>query len=239
MVDLLAKIAARAGRMRGRGLDVVIPPEIKDDAFYRAIVRVASTPGIAHILEIGSSSGAGSTEAFVTGIRANADRPALHCIEISAPRYEALVRRYAADDFVHCYRASSVPLDAFPSEDEVVAFYGTMDSKLRSFPLDRVIGWLRQDIEYVSKQGVPTSGIRMIAGALGIEHFDVVLIDGSEFTGIPELQEVYGAGVILLDDICTYKNFSNFQRLSKDPGYRLVESSETPRNGYAVFERVS
>ena len=238
-LSLIHRVLARARRLGGSGLDHVIPPEIKHDPFYRAIIRIASTEGLTHVLEIGASSGAGSTEALVTGILANPSRPALHCIEVSAPRFESLARRYAGKDFVHCYRASSVPLKAFPSAAEVEAFHRSVDSKFATFPLQQVLGWLEQDIAYVASQDIPEHGIQLIKDKHGIQRFDAVLIDGSEFTGAAELREVYGARFILLDDICTYKNFENFRSLSNDAAYRLLETSEKPRNGYAVFERTS
>jgi hypothetical protein len=37
----------------------------------------------------------------------------------------------------------------------------------------------------------------------------MVLIDGSEFTGIKEFEYIYGAKYILLDDIKGYKNYEN------------------------------
>jgi len=237
-VHLVDRAIARARRRIG-GLDYVIPPEIKGDDFYRAIIRVASEPGLGHILEIGASGGAGSTEAFVTGILANADPPVLHCIEVSAPRYDALVKRYADRDFVRCYRVSSVPSESFPSPAEVEEFHRAGASKFSAFPLKQVLGWLEQDIAYVRSHGIDTAGIQEIRNVNGIDVFGAVLIDGSEFTGVPELGEVYGARFILLDDICTYKNHTNFRTLSNDPAYRLLESSERPRNGYAVFERAS
>lgn len=230
---------ARARRRGGVGLDDVIPGEIKGDEFYRAIVEVASTPGLRHILEIGASGGAGSTEAFVSGILKNPDRPSLHCIEVSGPRYDALVKRHASADFVHCYRVSSVPVTSFPSPAEVEEFHRTVDSKLSRFPLDQVLGWLEQDVTYIQSQEIPTNGIELIRESNGIDTFDAVLIDGSEFTGPAELQEVHGARFLLLDDICTYKNWANLRALKADPAYRLVEASEKPRNGYAVFERVA
>lgn len=237
-MHLVDRAIARARRRIG-GLDFVIPPEIKGDDFYRAIIRVASEPGLGHVLEIGASGGAGSTEAFVTGILANPDPPVLHCIEVSAPRYDALVKRYADRDFVRCYRVSSVPVESFPPAAEVEAFHRSGASKFSAFPLKHVLGWLEQDVAYVRSHGIDTPGIRVIREANGIDHFGAVLIDGSEFTGVAELREVYGARFILLDDICTYKNHTNFRALSTDPTYRLVESSEAPRNGYAVFERTS
>ncbi|NEO03295.1 MAG: hypothetical protein F6K50_50690, partial [Moorea sp. SIO3I7] len=69
----------------GSELDYVIPPEIKDDDFYKAIQRIAQEEDIKTVLEIGSSSGAGSTEAFVKGLRENPSNPVLFCMEVSKP----------------------------------------------------------------------------------------------------------------------------------------------------------
>ncbi len=55
-------------------LENIIPPEIKNDAFYHTIYRLAKTEAISTILEIGSSSGEGSTEAFVLGAGENSHR---------------------------------------------------------------------------------------------------------------------------------------------------------------------
>ena len=56
-------------------LNCLIPAEIKNDDFYACIQKLAQIEDIATILEIGSSSGAGSTEAFVTGMRNNPNHP--------------------------------------------------------------------------------------------------------------------------------------------------------------------
>ena len=68
--------------------------------------------------------------------------------------------------------------------------------------------------------------------------FDAVLIDGSEFTGRVEMEEVYGARVLMLDDTRSYKNWDNLKRLEKDPAYRRVKKSRWTRNGWAIFERI-
>ncbi len=232
------RLVATPSAVDGSELDRLIPPEITDDRFYRAIVEVASTTGVREILEIGSSSGAGSTEAWVSGALLNPERPRLHCIEVSAARYSALVERWQEHEFVHCYNVSSVPLEGFPEAADVEAFYRGTRSKLRRTPLPTVLAWLRQDVEYVRSHGLSRPGIREIREGAGIDVFDAVLIDGSEFTGAAELDEVYGARFLLLDDTQTYKNFENARRLGADPAYRLVQASRRTRNGFAVFERV-
>ena len=222
----------------GSQLDRLIEPEIRRDRFARAIEEVAASAGVRHILEIGASSGEGSTEAWVRGALRNAVRPTLHCIEVSIPRYAALVERWRDVGFVRCYNVSSVPVEAFPSEEEVAVFYRTVRSKLRHVRLEKVLGWLRQDVAYLREHGLSADGIGRIRSESGVETFDAVLIDGSEFTGKPELDAVYGARFVLLDDTRSFKNWENLERLSADPGYRLVTKSRWTRNGFAVFEKV-
>ncbi|MEA5510385.1 glycosyltransferase [Crocosphaera sp. UHCC 0190] len=82
------------------------------------------------------------------------------------------------------------------------------------------------------------NGIQLIKQENSIQQFDLVLINGSEFTGTVELDQVYGAKIILLDDICTYKNWESHHRLLSDPNYKLIKQSSTLRNGYSIFIRV-
>lgn len=226
------------GNVIASGLDQLILPEIKNDEFYWAIYQIAKNEPIQTILEIGASSGEGSTEAFVTGMMENASSPKLFCVEVSKTRFKALQERYAKIVNVKCYNVSSVPVEAFPSEAELMEFI-----KYVPFPQESglsVMGfhWLRQDLEYIRKSGVPQRGIELIQLENNIQTFDVVLIDGCEFTGKSELDLVYGAKWILLDDIRTFKNYYNYKRLVGDPNYTLIEENRNVRWGYAIFKRI-
>lgn len=216
-------------------LNRLIPPEIKNDEFYTAIHRIAREEDIQTVLEIGSSSGEGSTEAFVIGLRENPNKPILFCMEISKPRFAELKNRYRNELFVKCYNFSSVSLESFPEQQEVINFYQSNRTNLNLYPLEQVLNWLQQDIEYVKNSGVADAGIKRIKQENNIENFDVVLIDGSEFTGVAELNEVYGAKFICLDDIVTLKNYQNYHRLLNDNEYILITSNHNVRNGYAIF----
>lgn len=218
-------------------LDRIIGAEIKWDSFYEAIYRIASIEPVHTILEIGSSSGAGSTEAFVLGIKENDCQPRLFCVELSKPRFLALQETYKAIPNVICCNVSSVPLKDFPSEEEVLEFMKTVDTSLRDYSPKEVIRWLRQDIDYVKQSDVPKNGIDWIRAKYEIENFDVVLIDGSEFTGQAEFFLTYGAKWILLDDIRAFKNYNNYMQLLEDPLYELVEKNLSLRNGYAIFKK--
>lgn len=223
----------------GSELDVLCPPQIEEGSkFYSIIQRIASQIGIRTILEIGSSSGEGSTQALVSGMQQNPGSPFLYCIEVSKPRFVKLQERYDSNLHVKTYNVSSVSLEKFPTEQKVCSFYSSVESTLNLYSIERVLGWLRQDIEYVVENNIPDGGIQLIKRENNINAFDMVMIDGSEFTGNVEVDELYGAKFILLDDINSYKTFECFQRLSDDSGYKLIVEERNDRNGFAVFKRI-
>ncbi|HSX25809.1 MAG TPA: hypothetical protein VLE89_02235 [Chlamydiales bacterium] len=218
-------------------LDHLIAPEVKNDALYDAIYRLSSTETLSTILEIGSSSGEGSTAAFVSGIKNNPHRPTLACVEVSKRRFAKLQQHYINEPQVRCYNVSSVPLEAFPQESDLISFYENAPPEVIRLPLSQLFTWLKQDIEYLQQSSVPQRGIELIKQDLKIDHFDMVLIDGSEFTGRAELDQLYGAKFILLDDVLSFKNHSNRARLLSDPRYALLEENLSLRHGYSIFRR--
>ena len=218
-------------------LDTLIVPEVFEDEFYTAIVNLARSARIDTVLEIGSSSGGGSTLAWVEGLRQNPRHPRLYCMEVSRARCAALKERWGGEGFVECFLGSSVRPDQFPDPAAVEHFHRTIPGPLQQYPIAEVLGWLKQDLDYLEKEQVPTGCIAQIKRERSITHFGAVLIDGSEFTGDAELDEVYGAEYILLDDICTYKCHAARRRLLHDPGYELIAENEKIRHGYSIFKR--
>ena len=87
--------------------------------------------------------------------------------------------------------------------------------------------------------GVTSNGIQKIKQENSIDFFDLVLIDGSEFTGSVELDEVYGAQLICLDDIRTFKNYQNHLKLLSDSNYELILQNSSVRNGFSIFKRLN
>ncbi len=225
-------------RLAESELNQVVAAQIKDDQFHWLILQLSATADIHHVLEIGSSAGGGSTDAFVHGLSLNPNRPNLYCIEVSKPRFEVLSKTYEEYNFVHCYNMSSVSVSEFPSEDDVTRFWRNERSRLNQYPLDEVLRWLRQDIEYIREAGVKTSAIEHIKHVNGIDNFDLVLIDGSEFTGEVEFDKIRGAKIILLDDTYVYKTWNVRLRLLGDPNYKLIVDKPNVRNGFAAFHRI-
>jgi hypothetical protein len=217
-------------------LDMLIPPEIVDDDFSRVIREVAAKPEVRIALEIGSSNGAGSTASLVAGMSA-AKGKHLYCLELSVPRFKRLEKRYKDFPWVHCLNLPSVPVERMPREADVAAFFSDYpDSPIHQFTLEEVQRWLRQDIAYMHRVAPAQNGVEVARRAAGVPVFDLVLIDGSEFTGEAELTEVYGARYILLDDVTTFKNRASYQRLSHDPKYELLAENRACRFGFAAFQ---
>ena len=179
----------------GSDLDVVIKPEISGDGFSRVITDIASLADVRTAIEIGSSNGAGSTRALVDGLTGKPDA-LLVCLELSKPRFEELRNRYAHLDWVRCINEPSVPVREFPTEAEVTAFVEGHGSEARyENPLSEILRWRRQDVEYVEKHYPGLDGIQTAYRIAGVEMFDLVLIDGSEFTGSAEWRALDGASM--------------------------------------------
>ena len=231
MHDCINKITGR------NELDQIIDPEIMDDEFYDCIYKFASNVNLKIFLEIGSSSGNGSSDAFIRGFSSRNDKAEInfHCIELSTPRYLRLLKNHQANSFVKAHNISSVSSLDFPSIEEVKTFYAHNKTKLNSIDLDEILRWRQRDIDYIINSGKDFNGIEAIKLQNEIEYFDMVLIDGSEFTGEAELNFVIGANVIALDDTESYKCRAAFVRLEKDSRYDLVAHNPNLRNGFAIF----
>lgn len=215
----------------------IIGPEIKDDMFYSFIVQISAQPNVKTILEIGASSGEGSTEAFILGKRGNNAK--LFSIEACTERFDLLKKRYENEPNFYPYNVSSVGLSDFPKKELIQNFMRTTPkSSLAPWPIDTVMGWYDKDIEYIQKNGIEENGIQKIKRENNIDTFDVVLIDGSEFTGYAEFQQIYGAKYILLDDTRAFKNWATNLVLRNDPNYILLIENNLLRNGFAIYQRI-
>jgi hypothetical protein len=228
--------------------DKVLPAEVLGDDFYLSLKELASASELTKILEIGSSSGEGSTRALVEGVllRDSSDDVSIFCLEISKIRYENLISAYKDFQFVNIFRLSSVGLESFPSLNELRDFYRNVPSNLNNHTFDEVASWLRKDIEYLSLHNKELSnqlsthglnGIEYLKQEFGISSFDLVVIDGGEFLGWAEYELVRGSKYICLDDINTFKCRKAYDHLSADPDYLLYGENWHIRNGWAIFER--
>lgn len=215
--------------------DRTIPGEIvPGDGFFERIVKLASTEPLGNILEIGSSSGLGSTQAWIKGLSARGDRGCiLWCLEATPARYEALIQNVGHHVFVRCVHGLSISDEELPAERHLGSpWMGNTNRAAALEDLRTGKEWLRQHPE------IPRNMIQQIKRNNGISEFGAVLIDGGELSGPADFAHVYGATWLLLDDIQTYKNYSTHDYLKHDKNYVLMDSNPLCRNGWAIWRHV-
>jgi hypothetical protein len=71
-----------------------------------------------------------------------------------------------------------------------------------------------------------------------LSNFDLVIIDASELDADFEIDKIYGTQFILLDDVNTFQNHENYQKLINHPSYFLLSQNYSLRNGYAIFQKI-
>lgn len=217
-----------------------ISPEIFRDEFCSVIQEVVSLNGVNKLLEIGSSSGEGSTAAILRGIKGKTAEHELHLFEIDQLRCLLLEGRLKGKGNVFVHNGSTITLAQFPPWENVRKFYFSQSTQLNKHALDTVESWWQADKNAI--QGLPphNSGLldKLITAPRGRE-FDFVLVDGGEFSGLAETQLLYGAKFIALDDVNSFKCFAAYQLLKNSGTYQIYAENWGLRNGYAVFWRAS
>ncbi len=215
----------------------IIPPEIKYDDFYTSIISlIMNSTDINNILEIGASSGDGSTEAFQIGKKGKSI--SLYSIEVCTERFNLLKNRYIRDPNFYPYNVSSVGVNEFPEKKHVIDFHKNVKTNLSNTPIETVLQWYDTDIAYITQNNIPQNGVELIKKEHNIDFFDCVLIDGSEFTGMAEYEHIKGAKYILLDDINAYKTFNVNQLLKNDPNYVCLVENYNVRGGFSIYTKV-
>lgn len=225
----------------------IIPAEIQGGQFFDLIKEIVKRPDVTTILEIGSSSGEGSTRAILESLALlPSGNKQVHCMEISAERHLKLEEYLKSDSRFKAHRLSSITSDDFPDFEEISNFYINIESKLNNYEIDTIRSWYEKDISYINanpeltpmdSNGVKIGGISWIKNNYGISEFDFVLIDGGEFTGFEEYMEIRSSKYIALDDTQTFKSWKVRETLLRSSEHRLISENLDERNGWSIFVR--
>jgi hypothetical protein len=213
-----------------------IPPEIYFDEFYMAIQSICQESKLHTFLEIGSSSGEGSTAAISKALKVRGGDYQLHLMEIDLVRFRNLSKKYGKNKNIYIHRLSSIALEEFPTSSNVENYLASGLMPLNR-PIELLMSWYWSEFNFL-KENVEIcreNGINIIKSHHQISDFDFVLLDGGEFAGPVELKYVLGSKYILLDDINSYKNFESFRTLVAHPDYDLLTVNKKVRNGFAIF----
>jgi hypothetical protein len=209
----------------------IISPEIYNDEFYHSLKTIIEYFNIKNILEIGASSGQGSTQCF---LQSKNNECKLFSIEISKERF-AILSNNNYQNF-YPYLGSSIDVKEYMTDDEVKNFYNSKITNINNYSLDLVLSWKKEELDYISNNNIPTNIIQKIKSNNNIDHFDLVLIDGSPFTGDSELKQCLGSNIIALDDVNDIKCYQAYNTLNSLPEYELIAQNWGVRNGFAIFK---
>lgn len=193
-----------------------------EDPFGEVIQELARNPDLRTFLEIGTWNGMGSTRAFVAGFAARAAPYEFYSLECNADKAASAQALYAHLPHVHVlnevlFHDTPVPAESvFPD----LATNPTLQ------------GWHRVDMEnmrrrdlFLQRPGLPAV-------------FDVVLLDGGEFTTYFEFQALkHRCRWLLLDDTRAHKCFKIVEEIERDPAWEVVVKNDAWRNGFLVARR--
>jgi len=209
-------------------------PEILNDELYHTIIDLVKLFKPSTILEIGSANGLGSTQAFIRGME-EMGKPfgacTLICTEIDKDRADELRENVGGlDVHVLVMQGSTVEKKDYMKEKDVVKLLDkNPELKTNQYSKDLILSWLEDNLRSVEWD---RSTLDII---LKKNTIDLVLIDGSAFTGYAEFKKVDGAKVIVLDDTQDVKCWEAYQELLKRDDYELYKENKELRNGFAIF----
>lgn len=199
-------------------------PEIHlQEPFGKALAALCQDHDVRVVVEIGASTGQGSTQVFLHSLSAEGQ---LFSIEPDPYRYSQLSQ--IKDPKFHPIAAAAQP-NIVPAAQVEAFLLQNPNSPLAYYGKNRVMEWWARDAELLSQ--VPANGIQQVPVP------DLLLVDGSEFSGWQDTQAMLQRGrpkYIALDDTQTLKNQESFARLQK-LGYRVLTADPTVRNGYAIL----
>lgn len=194
------------------------------DSFGKALAKYSE--GLDVGLEIGGGTGDGSTQCIQTkrlfSIENHPDRIGRHSMNLSARGGVSI-------------NGTATLSRLWMNQLDIAEFYGTNKTTLNQYPLDQVLGWYHECIEFA--QPYSTNAIEDIHFEHNVD-FNFVLIDGSPFSGEAELRCVRPflaeKAIIALDDVNDIKNWANYNKLK---GFgKLLWEDWAVRNGAAIFE---
>jgi len=183
---------------------------------------------IKKVLEIGSGSGNGSTQCFIEGLRTK-QNVNLTCVEPNEEWFLDLKENTKNYNFINLINKSSISYENLlikKYDDYWNSEYSEKDSYEYRIP------WFEYDINHFKK-------INIGEGALETnEIYDLVLIDGSEFSGYSEYLLIKDrTKCIMLDDVNVFKCKQINKELKNSKNWKLIAEGNE-RNGWSCFIKI-
>ncbi len=196
--------------------------QIDSDEFAADIEIIAAMAEYRSYLEIGTWNGRGSTMAFRRGFHRRNDDYVFYSLECNADKCRDAQKLHADNPRMHI-------LNEVVWNEEPADFYQVFPQCLQNKMLKH---WNEVDLANMKKCPV------FLARPDLPEMFDVLLLDGGEFTTYFEFKMLKDrCRLLLLDDTNVDKCRLIVQELKADPTWKIVKEVKV-RNGYLIAQRV-
>ena len=197
--------------------------QVSDDEFAMDIERCARNPELKTFLEIGTWNGLGSTRAFINGLKDRNDDYIFYSLECNKEKHMDASMLYEKYKNVHI-------LNEVIWNEEPEDFY-------EIFPQCQLNPtykhWHEVDMENMKKCNLFLERKDLP------EIFDVILLDGGEFTTYHEFQKLKNrCKYLMLDDINVEKCKLIVKQITTDPSWRILKKRNV-RNGYLIAEKIN
>ena len=195
--------------------------QIDNDGFSTEITNYAANLKYTTFLEIGTWNGLGSTRAFSRGFKNRHDDYVFYSLECNKDKCADAAQLYADNPKMHVL--NEVIWNEEPSD-----FYAVFPQCLTNQMYKH---W--NEVDLINMKRCPLFLNRPNLPAV----FDVVLLDGGEFTTYYEFQLLKNkCKILMLDDINVAKCKLIVEELRADASWNIIKC-ENVRNGYLIAER--
>lgn len=191
----------------------------RGSVFGEIIYEYASNVNYKKFLEIGTWNGQGSTKCFIDGLLTRNDDYSFISIETCVNFHQ--IACYHNSDILSDHRNIKLLHGRIIDEQDLI------NSDIQDY---RKV-WLNDDIENYRSCNNIWNDIR--------KFYDVVLLDGGEFSTFAEFMKLKDyTNILLLDDTREMKNTNVVKYLKESSDWKNVLSSDD-RNGFAIYERIN
>jgi hypothetical protein len=183
------------------------------------LMKVAKNTDYTKYLEIGTWSGMGSTRCLHLGFLERTTPFVFKSLECNKEKCEMAALHYKDYPSVQILNSTVVRASDIPSTDELKLMFN-----------DLVEDWHKIDMENLAT-----------CSFLEERDFEVVLLDGGEYTTYFEYKELVKSPtlrMIICDDMNTNKCKKVYEELFASSEWKIIEYHPIDRNGWCAFVRV-
>lgn len=196
--------------------------QICNDSFSNEIKKYASNLKYKTFLEIGTWNGLGSTKSFSDGFMNRNDDYIFYSLECNKDKCMDAAKLYTNNDKIHIL--NEVIWNEEPSDFYDIFPQCLSNNLYKHWNEVDIMNMKKCDL-FLNRQNLP-------------DIFDVLLLDGGEFTTYYEFQILKNrCKVIMLDDVNVDKCKLIVKEIESDASWNIVKKENT-RNGFLIAEKI-